>query len=57
MLPCDIAVETCGGLVDVYADVNRPEYHRWRLTYDVVVRLYHALGQHIQIRLPEDANQ
>lgn len=57
MLPCDIAVETCGGLVDVYADVNRPEYHRWRLTYDVVVRLYHALGQHIQIRRPEDANQ
>ncbi|OYN79989.1 hypothetical protein CG716_11060 [Mycolicibacterium sphagni] len=47
VLPCDIAVETCGGLIDLYADVNTPTWHRWRLTVDTAFELYYRLAQHL----------
>lgn len=44
VLPCDIAVEICGGLTDIYCDTNEPAWHRIRLCPEQALQLYRALA-------------
>jgi hypothetical protein len=46
-LPCDIAVEIAGGLVDVYLDVNHPVWQRIRLDATTALKLYRQLGERV----------
>ncbi len=46
-LPCDVAVELAGGLVDVYLDTNHPVLQRVRLDATNALKLYRALGDRI----------
>ena len=55
-LPCDVAVELAGGLVDLYLDTNHPVWQRIRLDATNALKLYRQLGARIQalpIRLEE----
>jgi hypothetical protein len=47
-LPCDVAVELAGGLVDVYLDTNHPVWQRIRLDTTNALKLYRQLGERIQ---------
>lgn len=44
-LPCDVAVEVAGGLVDVYLDTNHPVWQRIRLDTTNALKLYGRLGE------------
>lgn len=46
-LPCDVAVEIAGGLVDVYLDLNHPVWQRIRFDTTTALKLYRALGEQI----------
>ena len=46
-LPCDVAVEIAGGLVDVYLDLNHPVWQRIRLDTTNALKLYRRLGESI----------
>lgn len=50
-LPCGVAVEVSGGLVDLYLDMNHPVWQRIRLDAATALRLYRQLGEQIT-RLP-----
>lgn len=57
ILPCDVAVEQCGGLVDVYIDTNEVTWRRVRLTSDLAISLYVQLAEKLPITMtPKDAN-
>jgi hypothetical protein len=44
-LPCDVAVEVTGGLVDVYLDTNHPVWQRIRFDTTTALKLYRRLGE------------
>jgi hypothetical protein len=46
-LPCDVAVEVAGGLVDVYLDTNHPVWQRIRLDTTNALKLYRQLGERV----------
>ncbi len=54
ILPCDIAVEPVGGLVDIYADTNTLSWHRLRLTADQAIALYYRLAECLPLRMPAE---
>lgn len=46
-LPCDVAVERAGGLIDLYLDVDEPVWQRIRLDTGNALKLYRALAHRI----------
>lgn len=46
-LPCDVAVELAGGLIDVYLDTNHPVWQRIRLDTSNALNLHRELGLRI----------